>query len=110
MRRFTIAGAVLSLALGSALAVPLAAQAATSAPAASTSAVRLAVSPNLEPGTQWDYFGLTYPDTTAGLEACHAEGASLQEGVPTQDLASECLLGNPNKGVYNLWILFHSED
>jgi|SRR5580693_526574 hypothetical protein len=110
MRRLTIAGAVLSLALGSALAVPLAAQAATSAPAASTSAVRQAVSPNLDPGTEFEFFGLTYPDTTAGLEACQAEGASLHAGLPAQDLSSECLFGNPNKGVYNLWILFRSVD
>jgi hypothetical protein len=66
-------------------------------------------SPDLPPGSSWGFTGLTYPDTTAGLEACHAEGAYWLKAVPSQNLAFECLLNDPDSGVYNLWILFRSE-
>jgi hypothetical protein len=108
MGRLTVAGAVLFVALGSALALPVAAQAATSAPAASISAGRQVASPAIEPGSEWEFSGLTYPDTTAGLAACHAEGVYFHESVPSQNLAYECLLNDPDSGVYNLWILFES--
>jgi hypothetical protein len=103
-----MAGAVLSVALGSAIALPVAAQAAIPAPAASTSAGSQAASPGIEPGSEWGFTGLTYPDTTAGLTACHAEGVYWHDSVPSQNLAYECLLNDPDSGVYNLWILFES--
>jgi len=62
----------------------------------------------MEPNTQWEFSGLTYPDTNAGLGACNAEGLYFHETVPAQNIAWQCQLGNPNAGVYNLWILFHT--
>jgi hypothetical protein len=94
--------------LGSALVLPVAAQAATPAPTASASAGRQVASPDIEPGAEWGFTGLTYPDTSAGLSACHAEGLYWEESVPSQNLAYECLLSDPDSGVYNLWILFES--
>ena len=47
------------------------------------------------------FTGDTYPDTAAGLAACNAEGAyERAHGVATWS----CWLGNPNAGVYNLWL------
>jgi len=90
--RLTIATALLTAALASALVIPTAAQAAI---------------PNIPPNTQWEFSGLTYPDTNAGLTACHQEGVLLHQGAPTADIAWQCQLGNPDAGVWNLWILFH---
>jgi hypothetical protein len=94
MGRLTMSGALLSLALGASLAIPTAAQAAAK--------------PDIPPGAQWTYFGLTYPDTVAGSQACAKEGEYLHETVPQQNLAWECRLGSPNAGVYNLWVLFET--
>jgi hypothetical protein len=114
MGRLTMAGALLSVALGSALALPAAAQAATSAPTAgiarmAASAGHHAAVPDIPPGSQWEFFGLTYPDTSAGLAACNEEGSYLHRTVPNQDLSWKCSLNDPDSG-YNLWILFVSPE
>jgi len=110
MGRLAMAGAVLSVALGAALTIPVAAQAVTSASTASSSAGRQVASPDIEPNTTWDFTGLTYPDTSAGQAACLAEGEYWHTSDPSQNIAWECLLSDPDSGVYNLWILFHSEE
>jgi len=89
--RFTMAGAVLSIALVSSLALPAAAQAAI---------------PASPPGTTWGPTGNTYPDTPAGLSACVTYGNALHKALPNQNLSFSCLLNNPDPGVYNLWLLF----
>jgi hypothetical protein len=80
------------------LALPAAAQAATSGPAAHNAS---AVVPNGE--IEW-FTGYTYPDTAAGLAACTAEGVSYEaDGVGSWT----CWLGNPDAGLYGLWVLTH---
>jgi predicted lipoprotein with Yx(FWY)xxD motif len=48
--------------------------------------------------TTWNFTHETYPDTSAGLAACNAQGAKAYP-----DLWA-CPLGDPDAGVYNLWI------
>jgi hypothetical protein len=104
MGRFVAAGALISAALGLALALPVAAQAATSAPSAGI--VRVAVSPgqhvvpDLGSGGEWQFTGLTYPDTSAGLAACEAEGRYLVTTYHNTDQSYQC------EGAYQLWIWF----
>lgn len=93
MARFTMAAAVLSIALVSSLALPAAAQAAT---------------PASPPGTTWAPTGNTYPDTPAGDSACVAYGTALHKAFPNQNLAWACMLNDPDSGVYNLWLLFRA--
>jgi hypothetical protein len=94
----------MSAALGSVLALPLAAQAATSASPAGI--VREAVSPghhavpDLNGGGQWEFTGLTYPDTSAGLAACNAEGRYLVTTYRNTDESYNC------EPAYQLWIYF----
>lgn len=103
MGRFIAAGALLSAALGFAFALPMAAQAAT-APTAGI--VRVAVAPgphaapDLAPGGQWEFSGLTYPDTSAGLAACNAEGRYLITTYHNTDQSYNC------EPAYQLWIFF----
>jgi hypothetical protein len=53
------------------------------------------------------YFtGLTYPDTSAGLTACDEEGQELVYISNGEDINYTCQLGNPDAGVYNLWITY----
>jgi hypothetical protein len=53
------------------------------------------------------YFtGLTYPDTPAGLTACQEEGEELVYISDGEDINYSCQLGNPDAGVYNLWITY----
>jgi hypothetical protein len=53
------------------------------------------------------YFtGLTYPDTSAGLSACDEEGEELVYISDGEDVGYSCQLGNPDAGVYNLWISY----
>jgi hypothetical protein len=48
----------------------------------------------------------TYPETSAGLSACDAEGAYLKANAPGRYIASYfCEIGNPVAGVYNLWLI-----
>jgi hypothetical protein len=47
------------------------------------------------------FTGCTYPDTAAGLAECDAMGEyEAQHG----SLGYSCPLGNPDPGVYNLWV------
>ena len=50
--------------------------------------------------------GLTYPDTSAGLAACDTEGRDLVAASNGDDINFTCPLGDPDPGVYNLWIEF----
>ena len=112
MGRLTMAGALLSVALGSTLVFPVVAQAATAGSAAGT--VRITVSsshqaavPNMYPGAAWEFWGNVYPDTSAGYSACAQEGEYLVAGAPEWDLGWECRLNSPDAG-YDLWILYRS--
>jgi hypothetical protein len=49
----------------------------------------------------WSYYGLTYPDTPAGLAACDAKGESL---LKPSIINYACLLSDPVLNVYNLWV------
>lgn len=104
MGRFVMAGALISAALGSALALPLAAHAATYTPSAGI--VREAVpavhhaGPGLSPGGQWQYSGLSYPNTPAGLTACNTEGRYLITTYHSTDQTYQC------RPAYQLWIYF----
>jgi hypothetical protein len=107
MGRLTMAGALISVALGSALALPAAAQAATSAPTtgiarATASVGHHAAVPDIPPNGQWQFTGLTYPDTSAGLAACEAEGEYLVTTYHTTDITYDC------EGAYQLWIYFEA--
>jgi hypothetical protein len=84
------------------LGLPSAAQAATAASAAVHAHQTV---PHAVPNGEIEWFtGDTYPDTAAGLAACTAEGESYQrEGVGSWS----CFLGNPDAGLYGLWILSH---
>ncbi len=106
MSRLTTAAAVLSLALGSALALPAAAQAAVSAPTAG----HYKVVPNLTGGNyQWVFSGATFPLTSAGLSSCNAEGAYDIRTYPKTDQSWLCRGNTPDSGVYNLWIYFNPQ-
>ena len=80
MGRLAMAGALISVALGSALALPAAAQAATSAPAAGISRT---VVPDLSPGGQWELSG-----TYSSAAACNAAGVQLVETYRTDQTYS----------------------
>jgi hypothetical protein len=60
-------------------------------------------SPATHIGETWFFSGYTFPDTSAGYSACAADG---EFEVSLGGAASNwsCELGNPNAGVYNLWI------
>ena len=78
--------------------LPATAQAATSAPAIHNA------SPAVPRGEIEWFTGYTYPDTAAGLAACTAKGVSYeQQGVGSWS----CWLGNPDAGLYGLWVLTH---
>jgi hypothetical protein len=106
MARLAISKAMLLSVIGAsmALAAPVAAQAAA-APAAAhashnASMIRASmVRPNGE--ILW-FTGDTYPDTSAGLAACTAKGVSIES---TGGGSWSCWLGNPDAGLYGLWIL-----
>jgi hypothetical protein len=53
---------------------------------------------------RWVYYGLSYPDTAAGLAACTAKGESLI-APPIHSYA--CEFGTAVAGEYNLWVLYH---
>lgn len=110
MGRLITAGALLSVALGSALTLPVAAQAATSAPTAgiarmAASAGRHGVQPGLPPAGEWQFSGFDYPGTAAGLADCNAEGRYLLATYPHTDVSMICRAGSPDPG-YDLWIYF----
>ena len=73
MSRLAMAGALISVALGSAFALPATAQAATSA---STAGISRAAAPDIPLNGKWQEVA-SYPDTSAGLAACNAEGIHL---------------------------------
>jgi hypothetical protein len=82
-------------ATGLIMASPASAQ--THAPAATSHATAGA-----RPAGEIFWFsGDTYPDTAAGLAACNAEGTyERAHGVSTYS----CWLGNPDAGLYGLWL------
>jgi hypothetical protein len=105
MGRLTMGGAFMTVALGCALAVPVTAQAATSASTAgitraAASAGHHSLAPDLNGHGAWIYSGLSYPDTAAGLSACNAEGrAVIAEDWPTIQ-NYEC------QNAYQLWLYY----
>jgi hypothetical protein len=55
------------------------------------------------------FTGLTYPDTSAGLSACDAQGAADITNAPPlygNVTGYSCELGDPDAGVYNLWLTY----
>lgn len=50
------------------------------------------------------FTGYTYPDTSAGLSACDAEGSYLVDYSDGNFVNYYCTLGDPDAGVYNLWV------
>lgn len=96
MRRFAMAAAVASLALGSALVMPVAAQAQT-----------LPTPPQPPvPGPpqrfgQWEFF-----TTYASQGDCNTVGQELHNAVPLQNQRFMCEYGYPTAGTYNLWVYF----
>jgi hypothetical protein len=102
MSCLTSGKAMVPLLLGAGLvfAVPAFAQAATSAPA--TAHARYAASSARPDDEVFRFTGDTYPDTTAGLAACEAQGkifAAEGEGV------TDCWLGEPDAGLYGLYMV-----
>jgi hypothetical protein len=88
---------------------PMTVQAIAVAPSTTTIALA-AIAGHATPASDTDpfidlYTGLTYPDTSAGLSACDAEGAYLQANGQGEIPGYYCTLGNPNAGVYNLWVV-----
>jgi hypothetical protein len=84
---------------------PAVAQLAAGAGTAQVSGVHLTA--EMTPPAFITYFtGLTYPDTSAGLTACDEEGGELVYISDGEDLGYNCQLGNPDAGVYNLWITY----
>jgi hypothetical protein len=107
MRRLKMTGAFLSVALGAVFVLSATAQAATSAPTAgiagmATPAGHHAVRPAVQP--VWLFFGSTYPDTSAGLAACNADGAALIADNSPEWSRWQCRLNTPHAGSYNLWV------
>jgi hypothetical protein len=49
---------------------------------------------------------LTYPDTAAGLLSCQEQGSTFVADSDGEDLGYSCELGDPDAGVYNLWISY----
>jgi hypothetical protein len=50
----------------------------------------------------WWFTGYTYPDTSAGYSACAADGEF--ENSAGGSINWSCKLGDPDAGVYNLWL------
>lgn len=90
MRR--AAGAFLTTAIISALAIPVTTPAALAAP-------------QIRPNYQWVFSGTTYSDTSAGYGACNAQGQFDVTHFPTEFESWRCELSNPDPGVVNLWVL-----
>jgi hypothetical protein len=92
MRRLAIATLTLlaTFAAGLLLVAPVSAQARS---------VPGSASPD---GQIWWFSGYTYPDTSAGYSACVAQGVyeRSHDGVATYS----CRLGDPDAGLYNLWL------
>jgi len=81
------------------LASPALAQ--THAPAVSRTAAVSHTAGARPDGEVWWFSGDTYADTAAGLAACNAEGTYERgHGVSTYS----CWLGNPDAGLYGLWL------
>jgi hypothetical protein len=105
MRRSVSVMLLLLATLGASLVamLPAAAQAATAARpfgfiCTPPAAVRHLTLPD---GVVSAFTGCTYPDTSAGLAACDAMGVyEAQHG----SLGYVCSLGDPDPGVYNLWV------
>jgi hypothetical protein len=47
------------------------------------------------------------PHVLACLAACDSEGKALFDASDGDDLSYTCPLGNPDPGVYNLWITYY---
>jgi hypothetical protein len=85
--------AIVAAGAGAFLFSPALAQASTAAPAS-------------EPIIITYFTTLTYPDTSAGLLSCEEQGSALVAESDGEDLGYNCELGDPDAGVYNLWITY----
>lgn|ERR1700722_937873 len=107
MRRLGTTGALLSVALGAAFVLSATAQAVTAAPIAGIARVATSAGHQIvRPATQpvWLFFGSTYPDTSAGLADCNADGAALIADNSPEWSKWQCRLNTPHAGSYNLWV------
>jgi hypothetical protein len=86
------------------LVSPAAAQAAPTAPVGIAHA-QVASGPR--GGLTTSFTGLTYPDTSAGAIACAVQGNYLVTDPGSHTVSYQCLLNNPNAGVYNLWTTWY---
>jgi hypothetical protein len=93
---------------------PLTAQAVTVTPGAAGASVVPAAHETVTPDasiTETSFTGLTYPDTSAGLSACEAQGAADITNAPPlygDVISYSCELGDPDSGVYNLWLTYYN--
>jgi len=53
-------------------------------------------------GETWWFTGITYPDTSAGYSSCASTGQF--ENSLGGSTNWSCKLGDPDAGVYNLWL------
>src|ERR1700728_735155 len=88
---------------------PMTVQAVAVTPSATASALATSAG-RVTPASDTDpfidlYTGLTYPDASAGLSACDAEGAYLVANGEGEVPGYYCTVGNPDAGVYNLWVV-----
>jgi hypothetical protein len=108
MRRlFAVKTGLFAVLGAAAIAVsPAAAQAAPAAHAVITHA-QVVNGPGGGSGLTTSFIGLTYPDTSAGLTACAVQGTYLVDDPGSHTVSWQCLLNNPNAGVYNLWTTWY---
>lgn len=104
-RLFAVKSALLA-ALGAAvlLVSPATALAATAAPAAITHPQAVDGGGS---GLTTSFTGITYPDTSAGLSACQAQGNYIVTDPGSHTIGYQCPLGDPDAGVYNLWTTWY---
>jgi hypothetical protein len=95
-----------SLAFKSAAIAAAGAAALFFSPALAQASTASTAAPATEPIIITYFTTLTYPDTSAGLLSCEEQGAGLVAESDGEDLNYNCELGDPDAGVYNLWIAY----
>jgi hypothetical protein len=78
---------------------PMQAQAVTTA--FPRPAVAVTLNPQIPDGYHWLFTGLSYPDTTAGRDACNDQGA-LE--IQYSAYSYQCIYDDPHAGRINLWV------
>jgi hypothetical protein len=90
---------------------PLTAQAVAMTPGVSAATATHGIATPDTQIVETSFTGLTYPDTSAGLAACDAQGAADITNAPPlygNVIGYSCELGDPDSGVYNLWLTYYS--